>query len=472
VRYAGLWRAAAGAAVVSAASAVLWAPPASGDTVISPQTATISIEQPYAPPGGRITVDGAGFGHHETVTVEFDGAPVGFERTDGRGAFSGVVDVPASATPGDHAVQATGRRTDRSASATLLVRTDWPQPRFDEQSSGFNPYENVLGPVQVPDLQLVWKYHPHGIEYTPSIVGGVAYVSVEDFGVVALDLATRRTLWTTPGGGNGTTVADGVVYDVDVESNLRAIDAASGSVLWTYTVDRLRGSGPVAGDGAIFFGTGYDNTIEAIDASTGKERWNVPLGGQADHPPAVDGGVVYASASSGPLFAIDAATGATDWTYSCGASCSQPAVAGGVVFVGNEAGDLSALDGATGSLRWKVHLVNHGAIAGAAVADGAVYVGIDIAGKTDHVIAVDTVSGGVVWDSLAFYHYPSAPVVADGVVYDWSRSRNDVDAYRASDGQLLWSVHMHNSGGVNGVAISDGMMYASSSSGLHVFAAP
>ena len=95
----------------------------------------------------------------------------------------------------------------------------------------------------------------------------------------ALELPTDRTLLATP------IVVDGVMYISGSYSVVRAVDAQSGKVLWTYDPKTLE----VAGDrqrifwdsnrgvafwkGKVFVATG-DGRLNAIDAKTGKEVWS------------------------------------------------------------------------------------------------------------------------------------------------------------------------------------------------------
>jgi len=95
----------------------------------------------------------------------------------------------------------------------------------------------------------------------------------------ALELPTDRTLLATP------IVVDGVMFISGSYSVVRAVDAKSGKVLWTYDPKTLE----VAGDrqrifwdsnrgvafwkGKVFVATG-DGRLNAIDAKTGKEVWS------------------------------------------------------------------------------------------------------------------------------------------------------------------------------------------------------
>src|SRR2546425_1262296 len=117
-------------------------------------TARITLKPKMGPPTTRTKVVGRGFGSSEQVVVDFDASPVGAAMTDPAGSFTTRIRVPISAQPGDHQVTATGQASGLSASKTFLVRTDWSNFHFDRRNSGFNRYENVLDPSNVPGLAM------------------------------------------------------------------------------------------------------------------------------------------------------------------------------------------------------------------------------------------------------------------------------------------------------------------------------
>src|SRR6185436_18553621 len=129
-----------------------------------------------------------------------------------------------------------------TGSAALAPRVDWPQFRFDSNHTGYQPFETVLNPLNVPTLQLDWQAQlGQAVNYSsPAVVNGVVYIGSSD-----------GTLWAFPAGGCGQglcttplwkstnlaqimdspTVANGIVYvgsQTAVDSNdgkLNAFDA-------------------------------------------------------------------------------------------------------------------------------------------------------------------------------------------------------------------------------------------------------
>ena len=127
-------------------------------------------------------------------------------------------------------------------------------------------------------------------------------------------------------------VVNGVVYTQDLESNVRAIDLATGKVLWTHNYNSLNG-GP---DGVnVVGGTVYaatDSAAVALSAATGTQLWSRTLIGNdhegIDMAPGYNDGTVYVSTvpvdpnvgeylggGKATLWALNAATGAPEWSW-------------------------------------------------------------------------------------------------------------------------------------------------------------
>src|ERR1041384_2413283 len=98
--------------------------PASGAT---PQVARVRLARTSGPPSISTSFQGTGFGPSEALDIAFHGAAI------------------ATARPGPPEVSATGQTSGRSAQAPFTVSTDWARFHFDDQNTGDNPFENVLG---------------------------------------------------------------------------------------------------------------------------------------------------------------------------------------------------------------------------------------------------------------------------------------------------------------------------------------
>jgi len=239
------------------------------------------------------------------------------------------------------------------------------------------------------------------VSSSPTVAGGVAYVTSADGSLYAFDASgttgcsgvpkTCTPLWRAYVGTDDTSgfvasspaVADGVVY---VGGNgLSAFDATATThcsgipktctPLWSANVAYAIVSSPTIANGFVYVGDVGDR-IDAFDASGAshcggtpkvcKPIWIAKLGWSIMSSPAVANGIVYIGSEAPALFALDA-NGLTNCsppspTYSrvctplwsaplptgIGVD-SSPAVANNVVYVGSDDNNLYAFD-ATGTL--------------------------------------------------------------------------------------------------------------------------
>ncbi len=126
-------------------------------------------------------------------------------------------------------------------------------------------------------------------------------------------------------------VSKGVIYSQDLASNVEAIEASSGEVLWRKKFE-LPDHGPngvVVQDGMVYGAT--PTSAFALDEKTGKQVWSVPLIRNEhegiDMAPAFNDGIVYVSTvpvnvgefygagAVGILWALDAKTGKKLWHF-------------------------------------------------------------------------------------------------------------------------------------------------------------
>jgi len=127
-------------------------------------------------------------------------------------------------------------------------------------------------------------------------------------------------------------VVNGVVYLQDMESNVMAIELATGKVLWTHNYSAPNGGpdGVNVVNGVVYAATNH--AAVALDAATGKQLWNRTLIGNdhegIDMAPGYNNGTVYVSTvpvnptvgeylggGKGILWALNARTGVPEWSW-------------------------------------------------------------------------------------------------------------------------------------------------------------
>src|SRR5260370_258415 len=258
----------------------------------------IGLSQKVGPPTTSVQVNGAGFGHSETVLVDVDTTQVGAMTTDATGKFAARITVPKTALPGTHTVRATGQSSRLTALALFLVQTDWAQFHFGPHLTGYNPYENILTSSNVSALTLDWSYTTGSVQSSPAVANGVVYIGSMDDKLYALDAVTGALKWSYATGGyidSSPAVVGGVVYVDSGDLNLYVLDAVTGTLKWSYTTGSYRSyiySSPAVANGVVYVGS-TDAKLYALDAVTGALKLSYATGDVIQSAPAVATGVGY-----------------------------------------------------------------------------------------------------------------------------------------------------------------------------------
>jgi outer membrane protein assembly factor BamB len=216
--------------------------------------------------------------------------------------------------------------------------------------------------------------------------------------------------------------------------------------------------GPEAAGDLVVSATGHDEParVRAFDAGTGQLRWTYRTGPNA-FVRAVGSGWVIVAADYGPLIGLDLATGKQRWRFELASSqaAEYGTIAGDTLFIGTSfpsegAVDppvVYALDLATGRQRWRTVLDRGTDLQWAApvvhgeqvlVADTLSHQG---SAPTSHLYALDAGTGQLRWkadlhaDQQGFFAEP--PVVAGGLVYVATASRRLL-ALEVDSGREVW----------------------------------
>lgn len=296
----------------------------------------------------------------------------------------------------------------------------WTLPNADTSNTRF-----VRGPLDsssVRRLRVAWRLPLDGAGYatTPVAADGVAYVQDLNSDVRAIDLASGRVRWTArfddPNvGPNGVTIGGGRVYGA-TNTNAFALDPRTGRQLWSRRIVRNDAEAidmaPGYANGTVYVSpavrtAGSAGVLWALDAATGRPRWRwaevpaslwghpeVNAGGGLWHPPAFDGdGALYVGVAN-PLPFLG-----TD-AYPWGASRPGP---------NRWNNSIVKLDAATGRFLWGRQVLPHdvydwdleapvilAAAGGRRIAIAA--------GKMGVVYAFDAQSGELLWKRSVGLH--------------------------------------------------------------------
>lgn len=192
-----------------------------------------------------------------------------------------------------------------------------------------------LGPAIPPEIDTYkddWPAPDGNLAATRATLGSTIDAST----IFDLDVAWTFTIDAAAAYGGMTAtplILGDRVYAQDMQSNVFALDRATGKVLWQtrYDVPSIGPNGLAAGYGMLYGALGDTAEMFALDARTGDEIWRVKLSNNAgegiDMAPIVYDNTVYVSTvpgnssgfyrggTKGVFFALDAATGKTLWQW-------------------------------------------------------------------------------------------------------------------------------------------------------------
>ncbi len=186
------------------------------------------------------------------------------------------------------------------------------------------------------------------INSSPVIAGSMLYIGSRDSNVYALDVASGSVLWKFPTGSwveSSVAVVDNVVYVGSNDGRLYALTADSGKMIWEHSSKFVIRSSPAVANGLVYFGSN-DYCIHALKTESGKQAWKVNANADIQSSPVVYEGILYVGTGSEYFFAVDALHGKVRNEFNAFKSVSSsPVVKDGVVYFCNSEGTLYAVEG-------------------------------------------------------------------------------------------------------------------------------
>jgi eukaryotic-like serine/threonine-protein kinase len=194
----------------------------------------------------------------------------------------------------------------------------------------FGSSDGKLYALSTSTGQLKWAF-PTGAminQSGPALVDGVIYVGSRDSYLYAIDATTGTQKWRYSTNGisleqSSPTVANGIVYiggwyDVPgftKKGSMYAVNATNGALVWEKLQNTGISSSPTVANGKLYITTD-DLNIYALDAASGSTIWSKQVLANSASP-AVSNGVVYVGGGGTHYFyAFDAATGTEKWRFS------------------------------------------------------------------------------------------------------------------------------------------------------------
>ena len=247
-------------------------------------------------------------------------------------------------------------------------------------------------------------------------------------------------------------IADGVVFSMDSESVLYALDAKTGKRLWKKDLrqkderDIGFSGGMAAAGGSVFAATATGHVV-AFDGRSGKQLWEADVNAPVRAAPTVAEGKVFVISHDNRLTVFSAVDGSMIWTHSgieetlgiLGAG--SPAVAEGIVVVPYSSGEIYALRASDGDYLWHESLGTRngtdpfsslGDVVGSPVIINSVVYAVNFNGR---LVTFDLKTGQAYWALET--SSSSTPWVAGNMVYILTDDSKLVAVYRKT-GQVRW----------------------------------
>ena len=184
---------------------------------------------------------------------------------------------------------------------------------------------------------LQWKFATQDVVHaSPAVAGNTVYIGSWDGHLYAIDAETGQQKWVFQGGQDpaihnqvgfqsSPAVADGTVYVGSRDAHVYALDAATGRRKWDYPTSKSWVNGtPAVRDGVVYVGTSDSSRFMALDARTGRLRFNFDAKAYIFSSAALAGSLAYFGSHNGKLYAVDAKTGVAAWEFQTDGSKRDP----------------------------------------------------------------------------------------------------------------------------------------------------
>ncbi|MDX2073688.1 MAG: PQQ-binding-like beta-propeller repeat protein [Alphaproteobacteria bacterium] len=321
-----------------------------------------------------------------------------------------------------------------------------PRPVVDGGMVFAMDAEGYISAHDVNDIShKIWTSPALVVEDAEMIGGGLAadggklYATSGLGRVAALDVASGAELWhrdlliplrSSP------RVAEGKIFAITIDSQLYALDATTGTILWTHrgigeTAGLMNNVSPAIAAGAVIvpYASGE---LYALRGESGDEIWRESLA-QARRTeataifsgiggdPVVDEAVVFAVSNSGLFSVFNVLNGQTVWERKI-ASINTPWLVGEYVYLLTEDNVLMAMVKYDGRIRWTTQLKRYGdekhkllpiVWRGPVMVDGKILV----VSSDGEMVQVDGGSGSILSTEDVPDEISTAPVVAAGKVF-------------------------------------------------------
>lgn len=340
-------------------------------------------------------------------------------------------------------------------------------------------HDNTLYCFNATTGEILWTFNADTVEgyfsVGPAVAYGMVYELNRDGYLYALDMETGGVVWKYKGPGplvfpGSPVVADGKIYATTGQemsytseqrnSEFACLDAFTGKLIWTLPVEAFAPRESIA----VAYGNLYlipGDVTRSVDTESGEEYdtinqiWAI---GTKPWPMYRYDPAHSASGQSGPT------TLSLLWNFSTqGAIVSSPSLSDGQVYFGSQDTFVYSLNARTGQRIWKFQ-TNDRIKSSPAVSDGKVFIGPD----DGYIYCLDANDGHLIWSTYAGGSIPvtfaasvvlrSSPIIDDSRLYVGSLDTN-LYCLDSENGEIIWK-YQTNGYITSTPAVADGSLYA------------
>jgi serine/threonine-protein kinase len=252
------------------------------------------------------------------------------------------------------------------------------------------------------------------------------------------------------------TLAGESLFAGSVDDSLYALDAATGDQRWAFDVGDEPRLVHVAGE-EVFVTSSRE--IYGLDVATGEERFHADVGVNLSRP-IVTGDTLYLADDS-TFYALDRRDGSERWSFRGKGTLGYGAAERDGIIVTTDQGDVDTLpndvstvyglDAGSGEVLWETPIEDDALISEVAFGDGVA----TIAGRYGLVAGFDAETGEIVWEYSVEKggNHPQTPIAARGRVYFTVGATTY--ALEQDTGAVVWEAR----GGGSDVRHRDGRIY-------------
>ncbi|MCI4372461.1 MAG: PQQ-binding-like beta-propeller repeat protein [Thermoplasmata archaeon] len=349
----------------------------------------LEVSPTFVAPGGKVTLDGGGFGRSVSVSISLLGKTLATVTSSTNGSLpSTPVVIPLKALFGPSALVASSGSSGKSCSVAITIANNWDQLGYSAGHTGFEPNDEILNNLIFPGgdnwVKLAWHFAaPASINASPAVADGDAYVADTIGNLYSVDVHNGGLLWnftlTSKAAIEGTPAVDpvrGIVFVGADDGTVDAINTTNGSLIWSTSLGGKVWA-PVLSNGDLFV-TSSLGAVAELAESSGSVTWSIATGKTITSAPSLNAtaDLLVVGESNGDVVGMNTTSGTTLWTYVTGGAVTASAmVTGGVVYVGSNDHKFYALSQKTGTKKWD--FVTGGAVQETGTLDnqGLLYIG-------------------------------------------------------------------------------------------------